>query len=75
MKKVIFLGENDFNYLLPYLRYWPEIFRPTAANLTGGVTTKRAYFPADNSNYFDDGKYSLVDWLRQFSKRSNRNLY
>jgi ATPase subunit of ABC transporter with duplicated ATPase domains len=33
-----------------------------------GVTTKLAYFPHDNTAYFSDGKYSIVDWLRQFSK-------
>lgn len=33
-----------------------------------GVTTSQAYFPKDNSRFFDDVDLSLVDWLRQFSK-------
>ncbi len=32
-----------------------------------GVTTSQAYFPKDNSMYFDGVDISLVDWLRQFS--------
>lgn len=33
-----------------------------------GITTSQAYFPKDNSSYFDGVDLSLVDWLRQFSK-------
>ncbi len=33
-----------------------------------GVTTSQAYFPKDNSQYFDGVELSLVDWLRQFSR-------
>lgn len=33
-----------------------------------GVTTSQAYFPKDNSAYFDDVHLNLVDWLRQFSR-------
>lgn len=32
-----------------------------------GITTSQAYFPKDNSEYFDDVELNLVDWLRQFS--------
>ncbi len=33
-----------------------------------GVTTSQAYFPNDNSEFFNDLKLNLVDWLRQFSE-------
>ncbi len=33
-----------------------------------GITTSQAYFPGDNSEYFDGVDLSLVDWLRQYSK-------
>lgn len=33
-----------------------------------GITTLQAYFPGDNSEYFDGVDLSLVDWLRQYSK-------
>jgi ATPase subunit of ABC transporter with duplicated ATPase domains len=37
-----------------------------------GVSTTRAYFPKDNSRYFDS-KLSLMDWLRQYSKDKEEN--
>ena len=32
-----------------------------------GITTSQAYFPKDNSVYFENSDINLVDWLRQFS--------
>ncbi|MDE5412746.1 ABC-F family ATP-binding cassette domain-containing protein [Alkalihalobacterium chitinilyticum] len=32
-----------------------------------GLTTSQAYFPKDNSKYFEGCDLNLVDWLRQFS--------
>ncbi len=34
---------------------------------TWGVTTTQAYFPKDNSKYFDGVDLNLVEWLRQYS--------
>ncbi|WP_191561869.1 ABC-F family ATP-binding cassette domain-containing protein [Metabacillus idriensis] len=32
-----------------------------------GVTTSQAYFPKDNSEFFEGVESNLVDWLRQYS--------
>ena len=32
-----------------------------------GVTTSQAYFPSDNSEFFDDCDDSLIDWVRNYS--------
>lgn len=32
-----------------------------------GVTTSRSYFPNDNTEFFKDTPYNLIDWLRQYS--------
>ena len=32
-----------------------------------GITSSQAYFPKDNSEYFNDREESLVDWLREYS--------
>lgn len=32
-----------------------------------GVTTLRSYFPKDNTEFFKDTPYNLIDWLRQYS--------
>ncbi|WP_028532106.1 ABC-F family ATP-binding cassette domain-containing protein [Paenibacillus sp. UNC217MF] len=41
---------------------------PDAGTFSWGVTTTQAYFPKDNSVYFDGVEDTLVDWLRQYSK-------
>ena len=41
---------------------------PDQGEFKWGVTTTQAYFPKDNSAYFDDVTLNLVDWLRQFSR-------
>jgi len=39
-----------------------------------GITTSQAYFPRDNSMYFDGIDLSLIDWLRQFSKEQTETF-
>lgn len=39
-----------------------------AGSYEWGVTTTHAYFPKDNSAYFEGVESNLVDWLRQYSK-------
>lgn len=39
-----------------------------SGEFTWGVTTTQAYFPQDNSPYFDQVDLNLVDWMRQYSK-------
>ena len=38
-----------------------------------GVTITKAYFPKDNSEFFDEVELNLVDWLRQFSDDQSEN--
>lgn len=38
---------------------------------TWGQTAKFGYLPKDNSKFFDDCDYNLIDWLRQFSKEQS----
>jgi len=47
---------------------------PDAGTYQWGVTTTRAYFPKDNSKYFDGVELNLVDWLRQFSKEQDETF-
>ncbi|MDF2569194.1 MAG: ybiT 1 [Sporomusa sp.] len=41
---------------------------PDTGSFKWGVTTSQAYFPKDNSEFFDGVELNLVDWLRQFSR-------
>lgn len=38
-----------------------------------GVTTTQAYFPKDNSKYFESN-LDLIDWLRQYSAEKDENF-
>ena len=40
---------------------------PDNGDFKWGVTTSRSYFPKDNTEFFKDTPYNLIDWLRQFS--------
>jgi ATPase subunit of ABC transporter with duplicated ATPase domains len=41
---------------------------------TWGITTSQAYFPKDNSAFFEGVELSLVDWLRQYSKDQDESF-
>lgn len=41
--------------------------KPESGTFEWGITITQAYLPNDNSEYFDKD-YSLIDWLRQYSK-------
>ncbi|MEK3882832.1 ATP-binding cassette domain-containing protein [Paenibacillus sp. PL2-23] len=65
--KVAFVGPNS----LPKTTFFQLLageLEPDAGTYSWGVTTTRAYFPKDNSKYFEGVELNLVDWLRQYSK-------
>ncbi|WP_438432865.1 ABC-F family ATP-binding cassette domain-containing protein [Gorillibacterium sp. sgz500922] len=45
-----------------------------SGSFSWGVTTTQAYFPKENSKYFDGVEMSLVDWLRQYSKEQDEQF-
>lgn len=45
-----------------------------AGTFSWGVTTSQAYFPKDNSEYFEGCDLTLVDWLRQYSKEQDEGF-
>ncbi|MFZ7121495.1 MAG: ABC-F family ATP-binding cassette domain-containing protein [Eubacteriaceae bacterium] len=38
-----------------------------------GITISKAYFPKDNSEFFNDVELNLVDWLRQYSNEKTES--
>lgn len=65
--KIAFVGPNG----LPKTTFFQLIageLEPDAGTFSWGVTTTRAYFPKDNSKYFEGVDLNLVEWLRQYSK-------
>lgn len=41
---------------------------PDEGDFRFGVTISTAYFPKDNSKYFEGSNLTLVDWMRQYSE-------
>lgn len=65
--KIAFVGPNG----LPKTTLFQILMNELEADngeFSWGITTSQAYFPKDNSTYFDDVDLNLVDWLRQYSK-------
>jgi ATPase subunit of ABC transporter with duplicated ATPase domains len=65
--KIAFVGPNGLpkSMLFEVLMGRTE---PDSGEFSWGVTTSQAYFPKDNSEYFDGVDLNLVEWLRQYSK-------
>ena len=64
--KIAFVGPNGQAKTLLFKLLMGEI-PPDSGEFSWGVTTSQAYFPKDNSGFFDVD-LNLVDWLRQFSR-------
>ncbi|MEC0372674.1 ABC-F family ATP-binding cassette domain-containing protein [Paenibacillus chibensis] len=65
--KIAFVGPNGLpkSMLFEVLMGRTEV---ESGEFSWGVTTTQAYFPKDNSEYFDGVDLNLVEWLRQYSK-------
>lgn len=46
---------------------------PDEGSFKWGITITTAYFPSDNSKFFDGCNLSLVDWLRQYSEEKSES--
>ncbi len=65
--KVAFVGPNGLEKTTLF-RILMEEIEPDSGDFKWGITTSRAYFPKDNTEFFDNVDLTLVEWLRQFSK-------
>lgn len=69
-EKVALIGDNDVAKTVLFDILAGRI-EPDSGSFTWGVTINWSYFLNDNSEYFNDGKYTLVDWLRQYSEEKD----
>lgn len=65
--KVAFVGPNGLEKTTLF-KILVEETEADSGDFKWGITTSRAYFPKDNSSFFDGVDLTLVEWLRQFSK-------
>ena len=64
--KVALVGNNDIAKTTLFKILIGEM-EPDSGTFKWGVTTSQAYFPKDNSEFFENCDLNLVEWLRQFS--------
>ncbi len=65
--KIAFVGTNGVAKTTLFKILMGEL-EADSGDFKWGITTSQAYFPRDNSEFFDGVDLSLVDWLRQYSK-------
>lgn len=64
--KIAFVGDEQVHTLL--FRILMGEAEPDTGTVKWGVSTSQAYFPKDNSAFFNDCDDTILDWLRQFSE-------
>lgn len=64
--KIAFVGSNELVNTTLFKILTGEL-EADSGYFKWGVTITNAYFPKDNSEFFNDVDLNLVDWLRQFS--------
>jgi len=71
--KIAIIGDNE-NAKTALFKIIMEEMESDSGEYKWGVTTSQAYFPKDNSNFFNDVDLNLVDWLRQFSDEKSESF-
>jgi len=64
--KIIFMARNELARTTLFEILMGDM-EPDEGTFKWGVTTSRCQLPKDNTSYFEDSEYNLVDWLRQYS--------
>ncbi|MFO1443787.1 ATP-binding cassette domain-containing protein [Bacillus sp. Bva_UNVM-123] len=64
--KIALVGTNEIAKTTLFKILMGEL-EADSGSFKWGITTSQAYFPKDNSEYFENSELNLVDWLRQFS--------
>jgi ATPase subunit of ABC transporter with duplicated ATPase domains len=72
--KIAFVGQNQLAITTLFRILMGELEADSGTFKWGG-TTSRAYFPKDNTGYFDDPELDLVNWLRQYSPFDQTESY
>ncbi len=71
--KIAFVGENEIANTVLFQILMGEM-EPDEGTFKWGVSTSQSYFPKDNSQYFNDCKLNLVQWLGQFTEETTETF-
>lgn len=70
-EKVVFVGTDEIARTTLFQILMGEV-EADAGKFKWGITTKTAYFPKDNNQYFDECNDTLIEWLRPFAKEGEQ---
>lgn len=70
--KIAIVGENSIAKTT-LLKILAGELEAESGTVKWGVTITKAYFPIDNSEFFNDCELNLVDWLRQYSEEKSES--
>ena len=65
--KIALIGKNEIAVTTMFRLLAGEL-DPDSGTVKWGVSTTQAYFPKDNSEFFDGCDDNIMDWMRQFSE-------
>ncbi|MEH7884818.1 ATP-binding cassette domain-containing protein [Bacillus sp. JJ1609] len=72
--KIALVGKNELAVTTLFKILAGEM-EPDSGSFKWGITTTQAYFPKDNSEFFEGCDLTLVDWLRQFSPKDDSESF
>ncbi len=70
--KVALIGDNELAHTTLFQILMGQL-EPDEGTVKWGVSTSQAYFPKDNTAFFEGCELNLVEWLRQFSQDPNES--
>lgn len=70
--KIVFVGENEIA-ITTLLKILVGEIEPDEGTVKWGITTSNAYFPKDNSMFFNECELNLIEWLSQFSAEKSES--
>jgi len=70
--KIAFVGGNEIVNTTLFKILMGEM-EPDNGQYKWGITINKAYFPKDNSEFFNENQLNLVEWLRQFSEEQSES--
>jgi len=65
--KIALIGDNE-HAITTMFRVLAGELKPDEGEVKWGVSTTQAYFPKDNTSYFDNNELNIIDWIRQYSE-------
>ena len=65
--KIAFVGNNEIAQTTMFKLLMGEM-EPDEGNIKWGVSTSHAYFPKDNTEFFENCDLNMIDWMRQWSE-------